>query len=51
VSAATHWQLKELLLLIARRLPPRENLASAAAKTSPPGIETAKASAETAKAV
>jgi len=50
VSAASHWQLKELLLLIARRLPPRENLASAAAKTSPLGIETAKASAEAAKA-
>jgi len=43
VSAASHWRLAELLTLIARRLPPRQSLASASAKTSPPGAETAKA--------
>jgi hypothetical protein len=45
VSAASHWQLDELLTLIARRLPPRQTLAPAAdeSKADAPAAETAKA--------
>ncbi len=49
MSAASHWQLAELLTLIARRLPPRQTLPPAAAsreattEPEPPGVEAAKA--------
>jgi GTP-binding protein len=39
VSAASHYQLTELLSTIARRLPPRETVPLAVAKTDPPEAE------------